>query len=484
MINKSSFSFVFGSMKLISRPAIFFLALTIVPEPGTTIHCMKDLSVGKESRLIFQFATPMLLGNMFQQLYNVVDSIIVGQYIGKEALAAVGSSFPIIFTLISFIIGIAIGSTVIISQYFGARDFEKVKRAIDTLYIFIFFASLFVSFLGIYFSSDIFKLIGLPEDVIPQANSYLKIYLSGLVLFFGFNATSAILRGLGDSKTPLYFMIVATIMNIGLDFLFVVGFGWGIEGAAFATIAAQGMAFISAIIYLNRTHEIINLSWRKMVFDRELFRANIRIGLPIGLQQSFVALSMMVMYWLVNPFGTNSVAAYSVVFRIDSFAAMPAMNFAAALSTFVGQNLGANKPERVRRGLISTAVMTSIFAFTISAIALTLAGPLMRLFTNDAEVIAIGKEYLYTVSPFYVVFTVMFTIGGVMRGAGDTMIPMLITFIALWIVRIPLCYYLSIDMGILGIWWGIPMAWFTGALLSFIYYLTGRWKTKSLVKYG
>jgi putative MATE family efflux protein len=444
---------------------------------------MKDLSVGNEGRLIFQFATPMLLGNMFQQLYNVVDSIIVGQYIGKEALAAVGASFPIIFTLISFIIGIAIGSTVIISQYFGAKDFDKVKRAIDTLYIFIFFASLFVSLLGIYFSTDIFRLIGLPDDVLPQADRYLDIYLSGLVLFFGFNATSAILRGLGDSRTPLYFMIIATLANIGFDFLFVVGFGWGIEGAALATIVAQGGAFVTAILYLNRTHEIINLSWRKMVFDRELFRANIRIGIPIGLQQSFVALSMMVMYWLVNPFGTNSVAAYSVVFRIDSFAAMPAMNFAAALSTFVGQNLGANKPERVRTGLISTIVMTSVFAFTITAIALIFAEPLMRLFTNDQEVIAIGVEYLYIVSPFYVVFTAMFTVGGVMRGAGDTLIPMLITFIALWVVRIPLCYYLSIDLGVVGIWWGIPGAWLTGLILSFIYYLTGKWKAKALVKY-
>lgn len=445
---------------------------------------MKDLSVGNEGRLIFQFATPMLLGNMFQQLYNVVDSIIVGQFIGKEALAAVGSSFPIIFTLISFIIGIAIGSTVIISQFFGAKDYEKVRRAIDTLYIFIFFASLFVSFLGIYFSTDIFRLIGLPDDVLPQADTYLDIYLSGLVLFFGFNATSAILRGLGDSKTPLFFMIIATLMNIGLDLLFVVVFKWGIEGAAIATIVAQGGAFITAIIYLNRTHEIINLSWRKMVFDRELFRQNLRIGLPIGLQQAFVALSMMVMYWLVNPFGTNSVAAYSVVFRIDSFAAMPAMNFAAALSTFVGQNLGANKPERIRTGLISTVLMTSAFAFTISAIAYFLAGPLMRLFTDDPIVIELGKQYLFIISPFYVVFTAMFTIGGVMRGAGDTIIPMLITFIALWVVRIPLCYYLSQDMGITGIWWGIPMAWLTGALLSFIYYKTGRWKRKALVKYG
>lgn len=445
---------------------------------------MKDLSVGNESKLIFRFATPMLLGNMFQQLYNVVDSIIVGQYIGKEALAAVGSSFPIIFTLISFIIGIAIGSTVIISQYFGAKDYDKVRRAIDTLYIFIFFASLAVSLLGIYFSTDIFRLIKLPADIIPEADRYLDIYLSGLVLFFGFNATSAILRGLGDSKTPLYFMIIATLANIGFDFLFVVGFGWGIEGAAFATIVAQGGAFITAIIYLNRTHEIINLSWRRMVFDRALFRANIRIGIPIGLQQSFVALSMMVMYWLVNPFGTNSVAAYSVVFRIDSFAAMPAMNFAAALSTFVGQNLGANKPERIRTGLISTAVMTSVFAMLITTIALLLAGPVMRLFTSDPDVIRIGMEYLYIVSPFYIVFTAMFTVGGVMRGAGDTLIPMLITFIALWVVRIPLCYYLSLDMGVRGIWWGIPGAWLTGALLSFIYYLTGRWKSKTLVKHG
>lgn len=445
---------------------------------------MKDLSVGNEGKLIFQFATPMLLGNMFQQLYNVVDSIIVGKFIGVEALAAVGSSFPIIFTLISFIIGIAIGSTVIISQFFGAKDYEKVRRAIDTLYIFIFFASLFVSFLGIYFSTDIFRLIGLPDDVLPQADSYLDIYLSGLVLFFGFNATSAILRGLGDSKTPLFFMIIATLMNIGLDLLFVVVFKWGIEGAAIATIVAQGGAFIAAIIYLNRTHEIINLSWRKMVFDRGLFRQNLRIGLPIGLQQAFVALSMMVMYWLVNPFGTNSVAAYSVVFRIDSFAAMPAMNFAAALSTFVGQNLGANKPERIRTGLISTILMTSAFAFTISSIAYFLAEPLMRLFTDDPVVVELGKEYLFIISPFYVVFTAMFTIGGVMRGAGDTIIPMLITFIALWVVRIPLCYYLSQDIGISGIWWGIPMAWLTGALLSFIYYKTGRWKRKALVKYG
>ncbi len=444
---------------------------------------MKDLSKGKESRLILNFAAPMLLGNVFQQLYNVVDSIIVGNFIGKEALAAVGSSFPIIFTLISFIIGIAIGSTVIISQYFGAKDTRNVKKAIDTLYIFLFFASLAVSIIGILLSDEIFKLLKLPEDILPQATLYLNVYLSGLILFFGFNGTSAILRGLGDSKTPLYFMIIATIANILLDLLFIIVFKWGIAGAAVATIVSQGGAFVAAIIYLNKTHPIINLSWRKLNFDKEIFYKNIKIGFPIGFQQAFVALSMMVMYFLVNPFGTNSVAAYSVVFRIDAFAAMPAMNFAAAFSTFVGQNLGANKPHRIKSGLWATFKMISVIAIVMTTVSLVFSRQLMDMFTNDPEVIDIGVRYLHIVSPFYITFTSMFVISAVMRGAGDTIIPMIITFFALWIVRVPVCYLFSLEYGIVGIWWGIPLAWVTGAMLSYIYYLTGRWKAKVIVKH-
>ena len=197
-------------------------------------------------------------------------------------------------------------------------------------------------------------MIKLPEDVIPDAVVYLRIYLSGLVLFFGFNGTSAVLRGLGDSKTPVYFMVISTIVNIFLDILFVLVFHWGIEGVALATLIAQGGAFITAVFYLNRTHEVINFSFFNLVFDRKIFRQSTRIGFPIGFQQAFVALGMAAMYWLVNPFGTDTAAAYSVVFRIDAFASMPAMNFAAALSSFVGQNLGANKPERVRRGFVET----------------------------------------------------------------------------------------------------------------------------------
>ncbi|MBU2652202.1 MAG: MATE family efflux transporter [Bacteroidetes bacterium] len=444
---------------------------------------MKDLSTGKESRLILHFATPMLLGNIFQQLYNVVDSIVIGNFIGTEALAAVGASFPIIFTLVSLIMGIAIGSTVIISQYYGAKEIEQVKRAIDTLYIFIFLASIVVTVIGIIASDAIFRLIKLPEEVIPQASLYLRIYFSGMILFFGFNGTSAILRGLGDSKTPLFFMVISTISNILLDLLFVVGFGWGIAGAAYATVVAQGGAFVTAILYLNKKHPIINLSWRKLIFDRDIFMKNIKIGFPIGFQQAFVALGMIMMYWLVNPFGTATVAAYSVVFRIDSFAGMPAMNFAAALSTFVGQNLGAGKPHRIKTGLGATFRMTSLIAVSISLILVVFSRGMISLFTSDPEVIEIGAKYLQIVSPFYIVFTTMFVVGGVMRGAGDTLIPMIITFFALWVVRIPACYLLAQKLGATGIWWGIPMAWVIGLILSYSYYRTGKWKSRVIVKH-
>ncbi len=444
---------------------------------------MKDLSVGNESRQIFYFAMPMLLGNVFQLLYNVVDSIIVGNFVGKQALAAVGASFPIIFTLISFIIGIAMGSTIMIAQYFGAKDFKNVRRAIDTLYIFLFFASLLASLLGIVFSEQIFMLIKLPADVLPDAKLYLTIYLSGMVLFFGFSGTSAILRGLGDSKTPLYFLIIATLANILFDFLFIVVFDMGVAGAAFATLISQGGAFITIIIYLNRNHEVINLSWRKLVFDTSIFKKSFKIGYPIGLQHITVSLGMMAMFWLVNPFGTSVTAAYSVVFRINSFVSMPAMNFASALSTFVGQNLGANKPERVKRGLFATWRMVAIIVLVVTAIALIFRTELMNLFTPDKQVIRIGAEYLSIVSVFYITFATMFVVQGVMRGAGDTLIPMFITIVTLWIIRIPVCYFLSREIGETGIWWGIPIAWFVGMVLQYIYYRTGRWKNKAIVQY-
>ncbi len=223
---------------------------------------IKDLTVGKESKLILLFALPMLLGNVFQQLYNIIDSIIVGQYIGKEALAAVGASFPVFFVLISLIIGVSSGSTIIISQYFGAKQFDKIKRAIDTMFIIIFISSLGVSVIGISFSHFIFDLMKLPEEVMADAIIYFNILMGGVIMLFGYNGTAAILRGLGDSKTPLYFLIISTILNIFLVILFVVVFKWGIAGAAIATVISQGVSFLLAVFYLNRFHAIINFSFK------------------------------------------------------------------------------------------------------------------------------------------------------------------------------------------------------------------------------
>lgn len=444
---------------------------------------MHDLTTGRPAGLILRFATPMLLGNVFQQLYNVTDSIIVGRFLGKEALAAVGASFPLIFMLVSFIIGIASGSTIIIAQYFGAKDMAKVRRSIDTMYIFLFFASLLVGILGIAFSEPVFRLIRLPEEVIPQAALYMQVYFTGILFFFGFNGTSAVLRGLGDSKTPLYFLIISTLTNIVFDLLFVVVFRWGIAGAAMATVLSQAGAFITLVIYLNKKHPLINLSWRKLAWDREVFRESIRIGVPTGFQQTFVSLGMLALLRIVNDFGTDTVAAYSVAGRIDGLASLPAMNFGQALSTYTGQNIGARKISRVGEGLRATLRMSSMVAVVTSLIIMIFREPLMTLFTSDPEVIQIGARYLLIVGGFYVLFSSMFVIGGVMRSAGDTIVPMFITLLSLWLFRIPLAAILSRSIGVDGIWWAIPIAWFMGMTLSFLYYRTGKWKTKTVVKF-
>ncbi len=424
----------------------------------------------------------MLIGNVFQQMYSIVDSIIVGRYLGKQALAAVGASFPLIFMLISFMVGVAMGTTIIISQYFGAKDMKMVKRSIDTMYIFLFFSAIIVTILGITLSGPIFRLINLPEDVIPQAMIFFNVYLVGTVFFFGFHGISSVLRGLGDSKTPLYFLVISTVMNVILVWLFVAVFKWGVAGSAWATVISQAGAFFTGIIYLNRTHEIVKLNSLKLVFDKAIFRKSLMIGLPTGLQQTFVSMGMLAITRIVNGFGTDAIAAYSAAGRLDSLAGLPAMNFGAALSTFVGQNLGANKPERVKQGLKATFMMSGALALFTSLFVIIFRQQLMGLFTNDEAVIALGAEYLVIVSSFYIFFSTMFVIGGVMRGAGDTIVPMFITLFALWAIRIPAAWIMSEYFGVDGIWWSIPVAWFIGMTLSYLYYLKGNWKKKVVVK--
>jgi len=445
---------------------------------------MKDFTTGNEAKHIFRFALPMLIGNIFQQLYNVVDSIIVGRYLGDKALAAVGASFPIIFMVIALIIGIGIGSSVVISQYFGAKDFDRVKRAADTTYIFLFFAGIIITIVGLLSGEYIFRLMRLPEEILPMAKTYLDIYMYGLVLMFGFNSVSSILRGVGDSKTPLYFLIVSTFLNIFLDTLFVLGFKWGIAGAAWATVIAQAFSFIIAVIYLERLRHMLRITFKRLVFDWEIFWQSVRIGLPTGIQQTLVALGGMALMGIVNTFGTEVIAGFSAASRIDSLAVIPIMNFSASLSGFVGQNIGAGKVDRVNRGLWATIKMSVLFSVIITAIILIWGDKMMVVFTTNPRVVDIGYHYLMVVSFFYVAFAVMFCINGLLRGAGAAVVPMYITLLSLWIVRIPLAYLLSKTFGMneAGVWWSIPIGWLMGAVASTIYYRYGSWKNKSVVK--
>jgi putative MATE family efflux protein len=381
------------------------------------------------------------------------------------------------------IIGLVMGTTVVISQYFGAKDFVKVKRAIDTMYIYSAIAGIITTIIGLIISEPLLRLLGLPEDIMPQAVLYLRIYLSGIIIFFGFNGTSAVLRGLGDSKTPLYFLIIATVANIILVLLFVAIFNWGVAGAAYATLTANCLAFGLAIYWLNRTHKLIRISVNGLHFDREIFRKSINIGLPSGIQQTLVAMGALALMGIVNKFGTNVIAGFSVASRLDSLAMVPAMSFSQALSTFVGQNIGANKAERIRAGLIATVKMSGIVTIITTIFIVFTGHIMMSLFTNDEEVIRVGNQYLTIVSSFYILFTLMFIYTGVMRGAGDTLIPMFFSLLSLWIIRIPMAWFLSGKIGATGIWWAIPAGWLIGLILSFSYYKSGRWKKKAIVKY-
>lgn len=442
----------------------------------------RDMTVGNARKLIIQFSVPMLIGSLFQQLYQVVDSLVVGNYLGKEALAAVGVSFPLIFLLVSLLIGLTIGLSIIVSQYFGAKNFEKVREAIDTIYLSLFITSVVITILGLIFSRDLMQLLHVPKEIENDSVVYFNVFCGGLVFLFGFNATNAILRGLGDTKTPLYFLIISTFLNLGLDILFVGYFGFGIASVAVATVFSQLVAFVAAIIYLNKRHPIIQISIHTMKFNKVIFKQSLRIGIPSGLQQSFVAIGLLALVRLVNDFGTSATAAFTIASRIDSFAAMPAMIFSSALSNYVGQNMGAGRIDRIKDGYRETMKLCVFIALVVSAILVIFRRDLIMFFNTDEAVVVIGSQYLLIVGLFYFVFSMMFVNMSVLRGAGDALTPMFVTLIALWLGRIPLSWWLSKDFGTDGIWWGIPIAWCIGFGLSFWVYLRGRWKRKGIVQ--
>lgn len=437
-----------------------------------------DLTEGKVWKVIVRFALPLLVGNLLQQFYNITDSIIVGQFLGKEALAAVSASFFIYYFIISLVIGVGSGTTVVISQLFGAKQYQKVQLAFSSFFIFMLVGGIILSIAGIIFAEPVFRLTNTPEEVIPQAVAYFRIYIGGTFLFVTFNSIISILRGVGESVRPMLFILITTVLNIAFDLLFILVFKWGIEGAARATVVSQGIGMCIALAYVNNTHPLLSIKKQDMLFDWKLFKESLKIGLPTSVQQCAIALGLIALLGIVNSFGTNTLTAYGAAGKIDTIITQAILTLSGALAAFCGQNIGAGRLDRVKKGVQFTMYTNIALGLLTFAAVYLFGNEMMRIFTKDIDVVAIGKEYLLIIGGFFIVHGALNVYNGALRGAGDTLFPMITSLVCLWLIRIPLAYYLSSWLGRNGIWWAIGISITIGLIVTFVYYKIGFWKRR------
>lgn len=437
-----------------------------------------DLTEGKVWKVIVRFALPLLVGNLLQQFYNITDSIIVGQFLGKEALAAVSASFFIYYFIISLVIGVGSGTTVVISQLFGAKQYQKVQLAFSSFFIFMLVGGIILSIAGIIFAEPVFRLTNTPEEVIPQAVAYFRIYIGGTFLFVTFNSIISILRGVGESVRPMLFILITTVLNIAFDLLFILVFKWGIEGAARATVVSQGIGMCIALAYVNNTHPLLSIKKQDMLFDWKLFKESLKIGLPTSVQQCAIALGLIALLGIVNSFGTNTLTAYGAAGKIDTIITQAILTLSGALAAFCGQNIGAGRLDRVKKGVQFTMYTNIALGLLTFAAVYLFGNEMMRIFTKDIDIVAIGKEYLLIIGGFFIVHGALNVYNGALRGAGDTLFPMITSLVCLWLIRIPLAYYLSSWLGRNGIWWAIGISITIGLIVTFVYYKIGFWKRR------
>ena len=390
-----------------------------------------DLTEGKVWKVIVRFALPLLVGNLLQQFYNITDSIIVGQFLGKEALAAVSASFFIYYFIISLVIGVGSGTTVVISQLFGAKQYQKVQLAFSSFFIFMLVGGIILSIAGIIFAEPVFRLTNTPEEVIPQAVAYFRIYIGGTFLFVTFNSIISILRGVGESVRPMLFILITTVLNIAFDLLFILVFKWGIEGAARATVVSQGIGMCIALAYVNNTHPLLSIKKQDMLFDWKLFKESLKIGLPTSVQQCAIALGLIALLGIVNSFGTNTLTAYGAAGKIDTIITQAILTLSGALAAFCGQNIGAGRLDRVKKGVRFTMYTNIALGLLTFAAVYLFGNEMMRIFTKDIDVVAIGKEYLLIIGGFFIVHGALNVYNGALRGAGDTLFPMITSLICL-----------------------------------------------------
>lgn len=441
-----------------------------------------DMTRGNPYKLIVLFSIPLLIGNVFQQLYNMVDSIVVGNYLGDKALAAVGTGFPIIFMLSSLFMGIGMGASIMISQYYGAKDMDRVGKTVSTVYTALMIGIVPLSLIGVIFSKPLLMMIQVPDDgTLDMATVYMITIFAGMIGSLGYNINAGILQGFGDSLTSLLFLLIASMINIVLDIVFTVFCGMGVFGVAFATVIGQVTSWLFGVYYINKHYESIRIRLFHFDFDKELFKQAMRLGIPSGIQQALFSIGIMMMQSLVNGYGSTFMAGFNGANKIDSFAFMPVQSFSVAITTYTGQNVGANNYHRVGNGMRAGMVLSAATCIIIGAALYPLSGLAMRLFSQSTAVIDAGVTYLHSVLPFYVLLAAMFMISGVMRGAGEMIVPMICSFTSLWIARVPTAYLLAYFFGRDSIFYSYAIGWAIGLVIGLIYYLTGRWKNKSII---
>lgn len=420
--------------------------------------------------LLFFF--PIVLGTFFQQIYNTADAIVVGRFVGTEALAAVGgSTSQIINLIVGFFVGLSSGATVVISQYYGARDRENLSKALHTAFAFSLVGSVVITTVGLICSPILLRVMNTTEEVIGPSATYLRIYFGGILFVFIYNIGSSILRAVGDSRRPLYYLIVCCIINIVLDVVLVVGLGMGVAGAAIATVFAQGVSAVLVVMALCRSTDLFRLEIRKIRFHREALELLIKIGLPAGLQSVMYSFSNVIIQTALNAFGTNTMAAWTACGKIDSFFWMVINAFGISITTFVGQNYGARKFGRMRKSVRICIAMAVGASISISAIFILFGRYVYQLFTTDAAVVEIGMHMITMMAPAYAIYVFIEIYSGALRGTGDVLVPMLMTCGGVCVLRIIwMMFVVPLKPVIDTIIYSYPISWTLTALMFIFYY--------------
>lgn len=435
-----------------------------------------DLLHGGIMKSIFWFSIPLLIGNLFQQLYNTVDSYVVGNFVSKQALAAVGASSPIINMLIGFFMGLSTGAGVVIAQYYGSEDHSRLEKAVHSSAALTIAMSIVLTIVGVIGTNPMLKVVGIPADVFPESSTYLMIYFAGISFNLIYNMGSGILRAVGDSKRPLYFLIITSLINVVLDFLFVKCLHLGVAGAGYATLISQAISSIMVVYVLIKTNDIYKLSLKNIHFHFPILKRIIMIGLPTGLQQSIVSLSNVIVQSYVNAFGSSVVAGYSASIRIDGFVNLPLQSFNMAITTFVGQNIGAKQYDRVKKGTKITMIMTLAVIVAVSGGLYFYGENVLALFNNEPDVIEAGRMMQLAFIPFYIVLPFTQIYSGVLRGAGKSSVPMYIMVFNFVILRqIYLAIITTMTKSVFYVFMGWPITWITCSLMFVIYYHKVKW---------